>query len=137
MPLFVGQAAGAAVLQTNQGITDWTGAGTTPVLAACTTHDLFPAGTGGTCVFRGIVVVVRHDGGYAFTVTPVVDGLSLPTQAFNGGAPEAGNDGLVTVLAPFSAKGTRVSAAVSETAAFGSFELANIAAQFVVIRTAP
>lgn len=137
MPLCIGQAAGGQVLAVGQGPTDWSGTAAVPVLASCTTHDMFPGGTGGSCVFRGVVVVVRHDAGYALTVTPVVDGVAQPAQAFNGGAPAAGSDGLVTLRAPLSVRGTRLAAVVQETQAFGNFELANVAAQFVVIRTAP
>jgi len=137
VPLYVAQAAGAAVLEVGTGVTDTDGTTATDVLAACETHDLFPAGTGGVCIFRGIVVNVRHDAGFAVTVTPVVDGQALSAQAFNAAALPAGSDGLVTLRAPIAERGTRISAVLQETAAFGLFEIGNVAAQFVVIRQAP
>lgn len=137
MGLYLGESAGARVVSVGSGIADVTPTGTEPVLLACQTHDLFPGGTGGTCIFRGVSLVFRHDAGYAIDVTPIVDGQPQATQHFNGSAPSTGSDGLVTILAPLGVKGTRIACQLAETQAFGSFEVADLAAQYVVLRTAP
>lgn len=135
MPLYLGEAAGARVIQVGIGPTDVTASDTTPVLLDATTHDLYPAGPGASIMFRGIVLTVRHDVGYHLGVTPIVDGVSLAEQSFQSPAPSGGLT--VVVKAPFVARGIRCAARVRQTAADGMLELVDVAAQWYVVRTAP
>lgn len=137
MPLFLGESAGARVVQVGLGVHDVTSDSTTDVCTDLTTHDAFPAGGGGVAMFRGIVVSFRHDSGYHVGVTPIVDGVARAEQTFSAPAPATGSDGLVRVLAPFSARGVRVSARVRQLQADGLFEIGDVAYLYTVVRGSP
>lgn len=137
MALFIGESDGARVIQVGLGVSDVTSGGTTDVLVDLTSHDQYPGGPGGVVIFRGIVVAFRHDAGYHVGVTPIVDGVSQSEQTFSAPAPDVTSDGLVTIQAPFSRRGTRVAARVRQLAADGLFEIGDVAALYVVLRTSP
>lgn len=137
MPLFVGEAAGARVIQIGLGVSDATAASTAPVLFDLTTHDAYDGGPGASVEYRGIVVTLRHDSGFHIGVTPIVDGVSLTEQFFQATAPAPNSDGVLPVRAPFSQRGVRVAARVRQTQADGVIEVVDVARQFYVIRQAP
>lgn len=137
MPLFVGEAAGARVIQIGLGTSDVTASETTPVLFDLTTHDIYAGGPGASVQYAGIVVTLRHDAGFHVGVTPIVDGLSLTEQFFQATAPAPGSDGVVTIRAPFRARGVRIAARVRQTQADGTIEVVDVAGQAYVIREAP
>lgn len=137
MALYLGEASGARVLVVGTGASDATSASTQDVLADLTTHDLFPAGSGGVCLFRGLVVTLRHTQGYAIGVTPIVDGASLTEQMFSGAAPAAGQDGVTRVLAPFARRGVRLGCRLRQSDATGMVEFVNVEALFAVLRSTP
>lgn len=137
MPLFVGELAGARVIQVGLGTTDVTASSTTPVLFDLTTHDQYPGGPGASVEYAGIVVTLRHDQGYHVGVTPIVDGVNLTEQFFQAPAPLMGTDGTIAFKAPFRARGVRVAARVRQTQADGTIEVVDVAAQYYVIRQAP
>lgn len=137
MALYIGEASGARVLQVGAGITDATASGTTDVLMDLLTHDLYPAGTAGDSVFRGIDVRIRHDAGASIGITPIVDGVSLSEQTFSFPAPVGDDDAVDTAEARFAVRGTRIAARVRQIAATGSMEPIDVAAWVVPLREAP
>ena len=137
MPMFIGESAGARVIQIGLGVADVTASETTPVLMDITTHDIYPAGPGASVVFAGLVVTLRHTNGYHLGVTPIVNGVSLTEQTFTADPPVAGSDGVAVVRAAFRQRGIRIAARVRQTAADGDLELVDVAQQAYVIRQAP
>lgn len=137
MPLFVGEAQGARVIQIGLGTLDVTASETQPVLFDLTTHDAYDGGPGASVEYRGIVVTLRHDAGFHVGVTPIVDGAALTEQFFQATTPTLNSDGVVPVRAPFSQRGVRVAARVRQTQADGVIEVVDVARQFYVIRQAP
>lgn len=137
MPLFVGEAQGARVIQIGLGTLDVTASETQPVLFDLTTHDAYDGGPGASVEYRGIVVTLRHDAGFHVGVTPIVDGAALTEQFFQATTPALNSDGVVPVRAPFSQRGVRVAARVRQTQADGVIEVVDVARQFYVIRQAP
>lgn len=137
MPLMVGEAAGARVIQVGLGTADVTASSTQAVLLDTTTHDIYAAGPGASVEYAGLVVTIRHTAGYHLGVTPVVDGVSLTEQTFAAAAPPSNSDGVAVVKAPFRQRGVRVAARVRQTQADGLIELVDIAEQHYVIRQTP
>ena len=137
MPLFVGEAQGARVIQIGLGTLNVTASETQPVLFDLTTHDAYDGGPGASVEYRGIVVTLRHDAGFHVGVTPIVDGAALTEQFFQATTPALNWDGVVPVRAPFSQRGVRVAARVRQTQADGVIEVVDVARQFYVIRQAP
>lgn len=137
MPLFVGEAAGARVIQTGTGLADVTTGDPLDVLFDATTHPLFPAGGAGTCLFRFIDVEIRHDTGFAIGITPIVDGIPLVEQFANAPPPVSGATAIDHAKARFAQRGTSIAARVRMTKATGSMELADMAVAYTVLRSAP
>lgn len=137
MSLYLCEAAGARLLATNVGHTLVTAGGTTDVVLDVETWDLVPAGPVGDCIFRSIDIVIQHDAGYAIGITPIVDGVTLTEQLFQGSSPEAGTTGVVQLQAFVASRGARVAARIRQTAATGVVTLVDASTAFTVIRTAP
>lgn len=136
MPLYIGESAGARVIEMGTGRTDATSASTTGVLLDLETHEMFPAGASGDVVFRGVAVTVRHDSGFQIGVTPYVDGSALAEQTFSYPAPSSG-EMTETVQAFIAARGAGVRVRVRQTAATGMVEIKDVASEHAVLRAAP
>jgi len=137
VPLFIGEAAGARVIQTAAGVVDVTASGIQDVLMDVTTHPIFAAGGAGLALYRIVDVEIRHDAGYFIGITPIVDGVALAEQTFSQVPPPAGTFGVSKSKAFFTAKGTAIAARVRMTQATGTVELADIGVSFAVLRQSP
>lgn len=133
-PLFVGELAGARVIQIGVGVSDATASGTAPVLFDVLTQDIFPNDGGASMLFHGLIVTIRHTNGYSIGVTPIVDGASDPEQTFMAFSAPAGSDGIQTVKAPFRLRGERCACRVRQLAASDVVELVDIALEYVLLR---
>jgi hypothetical protein len=137
VPLYLAEAAGARLVQAGAGHTVITASGTDDALLDVQTWDQAPAGPVGDCVFRSVDVVIRHDAGFSIGITPILDGVSLSEQTFNGSSPEAGTDGVVALQAFVADRGTRIAARIRQIDATGTLELVDAGYSFTVIRATP
>ena len=117
--------AGAPLQQITTG-------GSTDVLLDVTTWDLVPAGESGDCVFRMVIVTVKYSNGFSIQVTPSVDDVALPAQAFS----QQGS-GTFPCEAFVAARGAKLSVRVQQLARTGDLELVNIKAAYVPLREVP
>ncbi len=134
MPLFVGELAGARVIQVGAGTTDCTIGGTQDVLLDLLTQDVYPGQGGGSVMFQQINVSIRHTNGYAIGVTPIVNGKPDTEQTFQSSSLAVGSDGTFTVKAPFRLRGERCAARVRQLFATDVVEVADVAVEYVGIR---
>jgi len=135
MSLYVGELAGARVIQVGIGVSDVTASGTVPVLFDATTQNTFPGDGGASVLFHGLKVTIRHNNGFNIGVTPLVDGQPGREQTFSVQSASAGTDGVFTVYAPFRQRGERCAARVRQLAATDVVELVDVALEYVALRS--
>lgn len=92
----------------------------------------------GDFVCRQVTALIRHTGGYAVQVIPVLDGLELPAQSFSGGAPAGGKTEDVAVCAARVFRRARsVGAIVKTTSLLGETEIVDCQFSYVPLRPTP
>lgn len=132
--LYTGEARGARVFRYGAGITNATqsvGASSDYQLDV-TTWDIAPAGIVGDVIFRSIDAAFTCTNGYAIGITPMVDGIALPEQTFNG----AGS-GEQECQAFFAQRGTRVAARFRTLSRAGELALHDLTCAHWVLRFTP
>lgn len=132
--LYSGEASGARVFRHGTGLTGigQTLGSTSDYQLDLTTWDAVPATEVGDNVFRSVDVTFTCTNGYHVGITPIVDGVAQPEQAFNG----AGT-GEVQAQAFFYERGARIAARFRTLQRTGDLELHTIAASYVTIRATP
>lgn len=132
--LYTGEASGARVFREGTGITNVgqsVGAASDYQLDL-TTWDVAPAGIVGDVAFRSIDVAFSCTNGYSLGITPIVDGVSLTEQTFNGaGAGER------QCQAFFNVRGTRIAARVRTVSRQGDLELHDVTCSYWILRATP
>jgi hypothetical protein len=132
--LYTGEAAGARVFRDGTGLTnvDQSVGATSDYQLDVTTWDITPAGIVGDVVFRSIDAAFTCTNGYAIGITPIVDGIALPEQTFNG----AGT-GEQECQAFFAARGTRIAARFRTLSRRGDVEIHDLTCAHWVLRMTP
>lgn len=128
IPVYYCEASGNRLFQYGVGLTQL-GESYQPFLS---TWDLTPAGENGVCIFRSINAELYQSNGYLIAITPVIDGVPLASQVFQGVG-----TGEVRLEAPFAVRGTRISAQLQMIDISGEMQLRNIRATYVPIRVWP
>ena len=132
--LYAGEAVGARILRYGVGFTQIGD----PYQADVQTWDLDPAGPTGDVVFRTADVIIRHTNGYSIRVTPIVDGVSLPAQDFNGGPPPGGLlEEVLELAADVGMRGTTLAVRVQTLTLFGETEIVDVQWSGDVVRDSP
>lgn len=132
--LYAGEAAGPRILRYGVGFTQVGD----PYQGEVLTWDARPGGPTGDCVFRTIDVLVRHGSGYSVRVTPVVDGVALPAQDFNGGPPAGALlEEVVQLQADVGMRGVAIAARVETLAVLGETEIVDVQWSGDVVRMSP
>lgn len=132
--LYSGEASGARVFREGSGITNvgQSVGASSDYQFDVETWDLAPAGIVGDVVFRSIDAAFTCTNGYAVGITPIVDGVALPEQTFNG----AGS-GEQECQAFFATRGTRIAARFRTLARQGDLELHDLTCSHWVLRMTP
>jgi hypothetical protein len=129
MPMFLGEASGARVLQVGTGLTS---VGTNHQ-GDVTTWDVAPAGEMGDCLFRSVGVSFTATNGWSLGVTVLVDGVSIGEKAFGGtGATENGQAQVFV-----KKRGARIAVRVRTLNRTGALSLTNIQCSYLSIRSWP
>ena len=126
--LYAGEEAGARVVRHGIG---WNRVGTTSYPLFVLTHEAWPAGEGGVCVFRRLIVPVRYDNGMHVAITPYVDGVPLAEKRFS-----AAGTGQMDCDVRFAKRGSRIAARIYTVGSHtGEVEIIDCKVGYAVIRT--
>jgi hypothetical protein len=128
IPVYYCEANGNRLFQYGLGLTQL-GQPYQPFLS---TWDMTPAGESGKCTFRAINFEVNANNGYTIAITPILDGVPLPTQTFQGIG-----SGEVSLEAPIFLSGRRIAAQIQLVTVTGDVDVHNIRAAFVPQRQWP
>jgi hypothetical protein len=131
--LYTGEAAGSRIFRYGVGIVNvGQVGGPTDYQFDATTWDIVPATEVGDVVFRSIDATFKAVNGYYVGITPIIDGIPLPEQAFS-----ASGSGEVEAQAFIAARGTRIAARLRTLGRSGDIEFHNLATSFQIIRSNP
>lgn len=128
IPVYWCEANGNRLFQYGLGLTQL-GQPYQPYLA---TWDMTPMGESGKCIFRAINFEVNASNGYTIGITPVIDGVPLAQQTFQGSG-----TGEVSLEAPIFLSGRRIAAQITVLQVPGDIDIHNIRAAFVPQRQWP
>lgn len=129
MALYLGESAGARVIQVGTGLTS---VGTNHQ-GDVQTWDVSPAGEMGDCLFRSIGVSFTATNGWSLGITVLVDGVSLGEKTFGGlGATENGQAQVYV-----KKRGARIAIRTRTLARSGQWALTDIQVSFLPIRQWP
>lgn len=132
--LYLGEAAGPRILRYGVGFTQIGD----PYQGELLTWDAAPGGPTGDCVFRTIDVILRHTLGYNIQITPIVDGIALTPEQFNGGPPPGALlEEVVRLQADVGMRGCMIAARVETLALLGDIEIVDMQWSGDVIRASP
>lgn len=131
---YFGESSGARVFQYGSGLVNIgkTIGSSSDYQLDIYTWDIVPSGEVGDNVFRSIDVSFNCSNGYSIGITPIVDGVALNEQTFNG----AGT-GEQQTQAFFAQRGTRLAARVRTLVRQGDIEMHNVSCSYWQIRANP
>lgn len=131
---YLGEAGGARVFRYGTGLTNvgQSVGSATDYQFDVTTWDLVPAGIVGDVIFRSIDAAFTCTNGYSIGITPIVDGVALTEQTFNGSG-----TGEQEAQAFFAKRGTRIAARVRTLSRQGDLELHDLTCSHWILRMTP
>jgi len=129
MTLYLGESAGARILQFGVGISQIGD----NYQASFETWDVLPAGEMGDCIFRSLGVSFAYDNGYAIGITPIVDGIALGEATFTGSGSSVNGQAQYF----FAQRGTRLACQVRTLSRNGNLRWYNVQWSGAVLRVWP